>query len=130
MRDALRLARETVPPLEDHRRPRLGRHRLGHRPMRAPSPRRSRAALSPSTPRFRATLDSLKPDVLVDARMRKRAVTESQRGLARVTIGLGPNFHAGVTCDVAVETIWDALGTVIRDGVPLPLTGEPRELGG
>ena len=79
---------------------------------------------------FGPLVDSLKPDVLVDARMRKRAVPECQRGLARVMIGLGPNFDAGVTCDVAVETSWDALGAVIREGTPLALAGEPRELGG
>ena len=79
---------------------------------------------------FALLVDALKPDVLVDARMRKRAVPENQRGLAIVTVGLGPNFTAGVTCDVAVETSWERLGAVIRDGAPLPLAGEPRELGG
>ena len=73
---------------------------------------------------------ALDPDVLVDARMRKRAVPESQRGLARVTVGLGPNFQAGVTCDIAVETSWDGLGAVIHDGPTRRLAGEPRELGG
>jgi len=79
---------------------------------------------------FAPLVAALDPDVLVDARMRKRTVPESQRGLARVTIGLGPNFHAGVTCDVAVETSWDGLGTVIHDGPTRRLAGEPRELGG
>jgi xanthine dehydrogenase accessory factor len=79
---------------------------------------------------FAPLAEALAPYVLVDARMRKRAVPESQRGLARVTIGLGPNFHAGVTCDAAVETSWDGLGTVIYDGATRPLAGEPRELGG
>lgn len=80
---------------------------------------------------FALLVEALKPDVLVDARMRKHAVPEHQRGLARLTIGLGPNFRAGETCDVAVETSWDALGRVIQNGAPLPLgRGEPRELGG
>ena len=79
---------------------------------------------------FGPLVDAVKPDVLVDARMRKRAVPENQRGLARLTIGLGPNFHAGATCDAAVETSWDGLGTVISEGAPLPLAGEPREIGG
>jgi len=79
---------------------------------------------------FPDLLEAIKPDVLIDARMRKRAVPEIQRGSAPLTIGLGPNFEAGVTCDVAIETSWDALGTVIRAGTPLPLAGEPRALGG
>jgi xanthine dehydrogenase accessory factor len=79
---------------------------------------------------FEPLVALLKPDVLVDARMRKRAVPENQRGLASVTVGLGPNFKVGVTCDVAVETSWEQLGAVIRDGTPRALAGEPRELGG
>jgi xanthine dehydrogenase accessory factor len=79
---------------------------------------------------FRDLLEAVKPSVLIDARMRKRTVPETQRGLARLTIGLGPNFVAGVTCDVAIETSWNGLGAVIRDGSPLPLGGEPRALGG
>jgi xanthine dehydrogenase accessory factor len=53
---------------------------------------------------FADLVETLKPQVLVDARMRKRAVPEDQRGLAAVTVGLGPNFTVGVTCDIAVET--------------------------
>jgi len=34
----------------------------------------------------------VRPDVLVDARMRKRVRPESLRGLAPLTIGLGPGF--------------------------------------
>jgi len=79
---------------------------------------------------FAPLTEALKPDVLVDARMRKRAVPESLRGLARLTIGLGPNFDAGVNCDAAVETSWEGLGTVIYDGATRPLAGEPRDIGG
>jgi len=43
---------------------------------------------------------------VIDARMRKRAVPEGQRGLAPLTIGLGPNFIAGENVDVAIETSW------------------------
>jgi xanthine dehydrogenase accessory factor len=39
---------------------------------------------------------------LVDARMRKRAVPERQRGLAPLTVGLGRNFVAGDTVDLAI----------------------------
>jgi xanthine dehydrogenase accessory factor len=62
--------------------------------------------------------------------MRKRSHPETQRGLAPLTIGLGPNFTAGETVDLAIETSWEALGRVVREGPTLPLAGEPRELGG
>jgi xanthine dehydrogenase accessory factor len=79
---------------------------------------------------FAATLAIFAPDVLVDARMRKRSQPEIQRGLAALTIGLGPNFVAGETVDVAVETSWEALGQVIHDGATRPLSGEPRAIVG
>jgi len=67
--------------------------------------------------------------VLIDARMRKRAVPECQRGMAPLTIG--PNFVAGETVDLAIETSWgNRLGAVTTAGAPLPLGGEPQPLGG
>jgi xanthine dehydrogenase accessory factor len=73
----------------------------------------------------------LAPAVLVDARMKKRAVPEHQRGLALLTIGLGPNFIAGKTVDVAIETSWgERLGTAITRGATLPLAGEPQPIDG
>ena len=68
--------------------------------------------------------------VLVDARMRKRALPEDQRGLVELTIGLGPNFVAGGNVDVAIETHWEGLGQVIRTGPTRPLEGEPRSIDG
>ncbi|MCL4395138.1 MAG: hypothetical protein M1482_10115 [Chloroflexi bacterium] len=71
------------------------------------------------------------PDVLVDARMRKHVHPEAQRGLARLTIGLGPGFTAGETTDRVVETAWgERLGAVIYRGSSLPLEGEPQPLAG
>lgn len=71
------------------------------------------------------------PDVLVDARMRKRAVPESQRGFAYLSVGLGPNFTAGLNADVVVETGWgDDLGRVITAGSARPLAGDPRDIDG
>jgi xanthine dehydrogenase accessory factor len=68
---------------------------------------------------------------LVDARMRKRAVPERQRGRAPLTVGLGPNFIAGDTVDIAVETSWgERLGALVLQGPTLPLEGEPQPLGG
>jgi xanthine dehydrogenase accessory factor len=63
--------------------------------------------------------------------MRKHHQPEVQRGLAKLTIGLGPNFIAGETTDLAIETSWgDELGRVIERGATRPLAGEPREVAG
>jgi xanthine dehydrogenase accessory factor len=76
-------------------------------------------------------LAAILPDVLVDARMRKRARPEVQRGLAPLTIGLGPNFVAGETTDLAIETQWgEELGTLVTVGPTKPLGGEPRSFEG
>ena len=79
---------------------------------------------------FRKILDYLRPQVLIDARMNKRAVPDRQSGLAPLTIGLGPNFVAGETTDLVVETAWQALGRIIEAGASLPLSGEPRPING
>jgi xanthine dehydrogenase accessory factor len=41
---------------------------------------------------FSQTLEAADWSAVIDARMRKRAVPERQRGIAPLTIGLGPNF--------------------------------------
>lgn len=80
---------------------------------------------------FEAVLKAVTWSALVDARMRKRVVPEPQRGLAPLTIGLGPNFVAGQAVDLAIETGWgERLGEIITSGPTLPLAGEPRSLGG
>jgi xanthine dehydrogenase accessory factor len=44
---------------------------------------------------------------------------------------LGPNFIAGETTDLAIETSWgDELGRVIKRGTTRPLAGEPHEVAG
>jgi xanthine dehydrogenase accessory factor len=74
---------------------------------------------------------SIKPDVLVDARMKKHEQPEIQISLAPFTVGLGPNFIAGETVHAAVETGWnDALGKVIWQGATRPLEGEPQSIAG
>ncbi len=76
-------------------------------------------------------LTALAPEVLVDARMRKRDVPESQRSLAALTIGLGPNVVAGETTHLAIETQWgDELGAVLEAGATRALGGEPRSFEG
>lgn len=74
---------------------------------------------------------ALEPEILVDARMRKRAEPECQLDLAPLTIGLGPNFVAGETTHLAIETQWgDELGVVLTDGRTRALAGEPRSFDG
>ncbi|MGH2600471.1 MAG: xanthine dehydrogenase [Dehalococcoidia bacterium] len=68
----------------------------------------------------------LQPDVLIDARMRKRAQPEPQRGLAPLAVGIGPNFVAGETADLIVETgFGEDFGRVTDRGATRPLAGEP-----
>lgn len=68
--------------------------------------------------------------ILVDARMQKHRMTPDFRGLAGLTIGLGPKFAVGVNCDVAVETRPAKNGTVIRCGQTDDPDGVARQLGG
>ena len=80
---------------------------------------------------FHELLRTLHPQILVDARMRKHLQPESQRGLADFTVGLGPNFIAGETVDVAIETSrGEALGQIIKHGATKQLQGEPQEIEG
>ncbi|HSO07157.1 MAG TPA: hypothetical protein VLW45_07950 [Pelomicrobium sp.] len=72
----------------------------------------------------------LSPAVLVDARLRKRDAPERLRGLAPLTIGLGPGFVAGEHADLAVETSWDDLGRILRAGATRALNGAPRAIAG
>jgi xanthine dehydrogenase accessory factor len=73
----------------------------------------------------------VRPQVLVDARMRKHDQPESQRALAPLTVGLGPRFEAGSTADVAIETAWgDELGKVLWCGRTREVEGEPQEIQG
>ena len=75
-------------------------------------------------------LAGLGHQVLIDARVRKRAAPEVQVGRAELTIAMGPALVAGLHAHVVVETSWDALGAVITEGASLPLAGEPRAIAG
>jgi xanthine dehydrogenase accessory factor len=91
----------------------------------------TREAVPITTDPLGAVLEAVQWSALVDARMRKHAVPECQCGLAPLTIGLGPNFIAGQTVDVAIETgRGERLGEIITSGPTLPLAGEPQPLGG
>lgn len=77
------------------------------------------------------TLEVLRPHVFVDARMRKHSQPESQITLAALTIGLGPNFIAGETTHLVIETArGDSLGRIIERGSASPLQREPGEIEG
>jgi xanthine dehydrogenase accessory factor len=91
----------------------------------------AREAIPVLTGSFDALLAACRPDILVDARMRKRATPERQIRQAALTVGLGPSFVAGETVDLAVETGWgDDLGRVYEHGATRALAGEPREIDG
>ncbi|MBN1570211.1 MAG: hypothetical protein JXA73_20385 [Acidobacteria bacterium] len=76
-------------------------------------------------------ISSFRPDVLVDARMKKHEQPEIQIALAPFTVGLGPNFIAGETVHAAVETGWnEAMGKVLWQGATRPLEGEPQKIAG
>ena len=80
---------------------------------------------------FNCLLAALRPEVLLDARMRKHDQPEVQITLAPLTIGLGPNFIAGETVHAAVETGWnEELGQVLWRGPTRPLEGEPQTIAG
>ncbi|MDE2600569.1 MAG: hypothetical protein KGL40_13195 [Rhodocyclaceae bacterium] len=88
-------------------------------------------AIPVSTRALADVLDLLHPDVLVDARMKKRKLPEVQIGLAPLTIGLGPNFTAGMNVDIAIETArGESLGAILHAGSTLPLEGDPRAIDG
>lgn len=91
----------------------------------------SHREIIPVTTRDIASLcHSLKPQVLVDARMRKRLTPERQSHLALLTIGVGPNFVAGDTVHLVIESSWDGLGNIITQGPAKPLAGTVREIAG
>ncbi|MDP1544521.1 MAG: selenium-dependent molybdenum cofactor biosynthesis protein YqeB [Anaerolineales bacterium] len=80
---------------------------------------------------FSRLIGKLRPQILVDARMRKHKKPARQIHLAPLTIGLGPNFIAGVTVRVAIETArGEGLGRVILSGKTAPLQGEPMSIKG
>ncbi len=70
------------------------------------------------------------PQILIDARMQKHRVTPDLRRIVRLTIGLGPNFAAGVNCDVAIETHPQASGGIVTRGKTESADGIAPLLGG
>lgn len=91
----------------------------------------ARAFLPLLVGQFPIWLEQLRPQVLIDARMRKHQKPENLLGLAPLTLGLGPGFVAGENTTLAVETAWgENLGQVMAQGAAQALSGEPAPLGG
>jgi xanthine dehydrogenase accessory factor len=79
---------------------------------------------------FDTVLNAVQPDVVVDARIRQHTQPEVLKGLAPLSIGLGPNFIAGETADLVIETAYGPnLGDLIRTGQAQAQSAEPREVG-
>ena len=78
-----------------------------------------------------AALGTWCPDVLVDARLRKRELPDTRVSDAPLVVGLGPGFTAGVNCHVAVETNrGPSLGRILWEGSTDPYTGQPEVIEG
>ncbi|MDR1302849.1 MAG: EF2563 family selenium-dependent molybdenum hydroxylase system protein [Treponema sp.] len=70
------------------------------------------------------------PDVVVDGIMAKRNLG-THIADAKVVIGVGPGFTAGIDCHAVIETMrGHRLGRVITQGSALPNTGIPGDIGG
>ncbi len=75
-------------------------------------------------------IPALSPAAVVDAIIAKRNLG-THRGMAPVTIALGPGFRAGEDVDAVIETSrGHDLGRLILKGKALENTGVPGELGG
>ena len=68
-------------------------------------------------------------DALVDARMQKYRATSDLRGMAEVTVGLGPNFEPGFNRGVAIETHPSKPGIIVESGKTRPPDGLTSNLG-
>jgi xanthine dehydrogenase accessory factor len=92
---------------------------------------RSRSAIPVLASAEGHTLTALKPQVIVDARLRKKERSTSRASDAPLVIGLGPGFTAGVEAHVVIETNRGPnLGRIITEGEADPYTGEPIAIGG
>ena len=76
------------------------------------------------------TIRRIQPSAVIDAILAKRNLG-THRGMAPVTIALGPGFCAGEDVDVVIETMrGHDLGRLIFKGSTIPNTGIPGEIGG
>lgn len=105
----------------------------GIRAERASSPAaalgiEARGSIPVLTGDYRSYLEALRPDVIVEATMRKGS-SEPLMGLAPLTVGLGPGFAVGKDADVVIETNrGHNLGRVLYEGAAEADTGVPAEI--
>ena len=75
-------------------------------------------------------METIRADVLIDATLAKRD-TGLRKGMAPLTIALGPGFEAGRNADVVIETNrGHDLGRLIDTGYAEPDTGTPAPVKG
>ena len=75
-------------------------------------------------------IPELQPMALVDGILAKENLG-THRGMAPVTVALGPGFEAGKDVDAVIETMrGHSLGKVIYEGSAIPNTGIPGMIGG
>ncbi len=80
---------------------------------------------------FEPLPEGLHPQIVVDARMRKRQAPPVQLHEAALVIGIGPGFEAGVHAHAVIESNWgEHLGQVLWQGRSEEYTGRHREIGG
>jgi len=76
------------------------------------------------------TIGQIQASAVIDAILAKRNLG-TRRGMAPVTIALGPGFCAGEDADVVIETMrGHDLGRLIFKGSAMANTGIPGEIGG
>jgi xanthine dehydrogenase accessory factor len=77
-----------------------------------------------------AAIEQMRPSAVIDAILAKRNLG-THRGMAPITIALGPGFCAGEDVDAVIETMrGHDLGRLIFKGCAAPNTGIPGEIGG
>jgi xanthine dehydrogenase accessory factor len=70
------------------------------------------------------------PAAVIDARIQKNRAIPDLRGVARLAVGVGPNYVVGTNCDVAVETHPAQTGEILGAGETRAADGVARALGG
>jgi len=76
------------------------------------------------------SIPAIRPAAVIDAILAKRNLG-THRGMADITIALGPGFCAGADVDMVIETMrGHDLGRLILQGNARPNTGIPGDLGG
>lgn len=77
-----------------------------------------------------SVISTLRPDVVIDAIIAKKNLGTSKDD-AKIVIGVGPGFTAGIDVDYVVETKrGHYLGKVLTSGSAIANTGVPGEIGG